>query len=237
MSGPDKDAPPFDPFKLEPRLADLTALSGKMMGAWVEAWKATMTGRALPAMNLLNPATWMQDGTAAADAMEAWLGTPQWSDMMSFDTRTLKRFAPALELTGLAQQYAATMTRLCTETCRAFQERATAAGVTLDGSGVALDLWNQTVDETLMAFNRSDAFADLQRRFLRALMALKLEQRFVAGRVAAHYDLPTREEVDELARRVHDLERETRSLRRRLAKAEAAPPAAVAATDDGRGDA
>lgn len=228
MSEPGKTPPWMDPLQLEPRLAELTAASGKMMGAWAEAWKATLTGRAVPAMTLLNPATWMQDGAAAAEALEGWLGTPQWSDLASVDSRTLARFAPAMELTQLSQQYAAAVTTLCIETCRTFQERAAAAGVKLDGSGDALDVWNRTVDEMLMAFNRSETFADLQRRFLRALMGFKLEQRRLAGRLAAHYDLPTREEIDELARRVHALERENRALRRRLTRAETTPAAAPA---------
>jgi hypothetical protein len=220
MSESDRKAPPWlDPLNLEPRFAELAAASNKMMGAWAEAWTATLTGRALPAMNLFNPATWMKEG-GGVEALEAWLGTPQWSDMMSLDGRTLKRFAPAMELAQLGQQYAAAVTRVCTDICVTFQQRLAESGMKMDGSGEALDLWNQTVDETLLAFNRSETFADLQRRFLRALMAYRLEQRWLAGRLAAHYDLPTREEVDELARRVHDLERENRALRRAVEASE-----------------
>jgi hypothetical protein len=185
-----------------------------MMGAWADAWGAMLTGRAMPALDLLNPATWTKDGSAAAEALESWLGTPQWSDVFSLDSATLKRLAPAVELAQVGQHYALAVTRLAMDVCRTFQERLAASNVTLDGSGAALDLWNDVVDEKLMAFNRSEAFADLQRRFLRSLMAHRLEQRRLAGHVAAHYDLPTREEIDELARRVHALERENRALRR-----------------------
>lgn len=214
------DANPFqfwlDPLKTDPKVSDLAAASSQMMGAWTKAWQAALTGRALPAMELLNPATWGNDGRNIADALESVLGTPQWSDFVSLDSETLKSFAPAVELVQVGQQYAAAVTRVSAEICRKFQKRISEAGVKIDGSGEAMDLWNNTVDETLMAFNRSDTFADLQRRFLRALMSYRLEQRWLAGRIADHFHLPTREETDELARRMHDLERETRRLRRAL---------------------
>jgi hypothetical protein len=78
------------------------------------------------------------------------------------------------------------------------------------------------VDETLMRFNRSEAFADLQRRFIRAAMRYRYEQRRILERAAELYDLPTRSEVDALARRLHAFERENRALKRRL-EADARP--------------
>jgi Poly(R)-hydroxyalkanoic acid synthase subunit (PHA_synth_III_E) len=203
---------------LDPKLSDVTAASTQMMGAWTKAWQAALTGRALPAMELLNPAAWGQEGRNVADALESVLGTPQWSDFVSLDSETLKTFAPAVELVQIGQAYVAEVARVSADICRKFQSRLTAKGLKLDGSGEALDLWNDTVDEVLMAFNRSETFADLQRRFVRAMMAYRLEQRWLVGRLAEHYHLPTREEVDELARRVHDLERENRRLRRVIEK-------------------
>jgi hypothetical protein len=204
----------LDPFNTDPKVSDLGAASSQLLGAWTKAWQAALTGRALPAMELLNPAAWGNDGRKVADALESVLGTPQWSDFVSLDSETLKSFAPAVELVLLGQQYVAAVTRVATEICRKFQSRLASKGMKLDGSGEALDLWNDTVDETLMAFNRSETFADLQRRFVRAMMAFRLEQRWLIGKVAEQYHLPTREEIDELARRVHDLERENRRLRR-----------------------
>ena len=106
--------------------------------------------------------------------------------LVSLDSETLKSFAPAVELAQVGQQYAAAITHVSTEICRKFQQRLAAKGLKLDGSGEALDLWNTTVDETLMAFNRSETFGDLQRRFLRSLMAYHLEQRWLVGRIAEH---------------------------------------------------
>lgn len=212
----------LDTFKVDSKVSDLGAASGQMMSAWTKAWQAALTERAFPAMELLNPGAWGGDGRNVAEALESVLGTPQWSDFVSLDSETLKTFAPAVELLQLGQQYAGAVTRVSAEICGNFQKRLAAKGLKLDGSGEALDLWNETVDETLMAFNRSETFADLQRRFVRAMLAFRLEQRWLVGRMAEQYHLPTREEVDELARRVHALERENRRLRRAV---ESAKPA------------
>lgn len=225
MSKNDKTPPWPNPFALFPNLGEMGAASADMTAAWSRAWGAMLTERAAPALSLfLNPAAWSGKGEpGVAEALESMLGTPQWSDMASLDSETLKSFAPAAELVQVSQAYALETTRVCAEICRRFQERLAASGVKLDGSGEALDLWNATVDETLMSFNRSEAFADIQRRFIRAYMACRREQRWLVGRMSEQFDVPTRAEIDELTRRVHDLERENRRIRRALAERESRP--------------
>lgn len=210
----------LDAFRPDPKLSALGAASGQVMEAWAKAWQAALTGRMLPAMGLMNPLAWAEQGRDAAEVLEDIFGMPQWSDAPSLDSETLKGVAPAVELMQVGQSYAAATAQVCLDICTTFQKRLAEDGLKLDGSGEALDLWNNIVDERLTAFNRSDSFADLQRRFLRALMAYQLQQRRMAGRLAEHFHLPTREEADELGRRIHDLEREVRRLRRAL------PPAA-----------
>lgn len=207
----------LDAFKPDARMSELAEASTQMMGAWSKAWQAALSGRVAPAMELMNPLAWGEGGRDVADLLETVLGTPTWSDLPSLDGDTLRSFAPAVELIQIGQAYSAAVAQVCLDVCTTFQSRIAEKGLKLDGSGEAMDLWNNVVDERLMAFNRSDTFAELQRRFVRALMAFKREQRWAAGRLAEQVQLPTREEVDELARRVHDLERETRRLRRAVA--------------------
>lgn len=218
MSESDKLPPRTDSSFIDPGLGELGAATAKMMGAWTKAWQTVLTERAVPAMGLLNPSVWKNEGgVSAAETLETWLGTPQWSDLLSFDSETLKSFTPAVELIQVAQDYALATTRMSAEVCRVFQQRLASSDRKLDGAGEALELWNNIVDETMMTFNRSESFADLQRRFVRALMAYRLEQRRVVARLLEHYDIPTRDEVDEVTRRVHALERDNRALRRALA--------------------
>lgn len=211
----------FDPYGLNPAMTELGKASGGMMEAWVKAWQETLAQRTVPAMGFFNPVAWARgDGQDLAAALEGWLGTPEWSDLLSLDSDTMKSFAPAGELAQLSHQYFAAVARLSLEICLKFRERLEKADRQVDGAGDALDIWNDVLDESLMAFNRSDTFADLQRRYVRALMAYYLERRWLVSRMAEHLDMPTRGEVDELSRRVHALERENRRLRRSLAAAD-----------------
>ncbi|HSM12917.1 MAG TPA: poly(R)-hydroxyalkanoic acid synthase subunit PhaE [Thermoanaerobaculia bacterium] len=218
MSDEPKKTPSWlDPLGLNPELAELGLASGKVMEAWSKAYRTALSERTLPAMELFNPATWARtEGHGVSEALEQALGTPEWSDALSLDSETLKKFAPATELVQLSQEYAVAVARVSAEICQTFQKRLASPDEKDDDAGEAIDLWNATVDETLMAFNRSETFADLQRRYVRALMAFRLEQRWLASRMAEPLGMPTRDEVDELARRVHDLERENRRLRRAI---------------------
>ena len=74
-------------LKLDPKVSDLGAASSQMMSAWTKAWQATVTGRVLPAMELINPAKWGEEGRNIADALESVLGTPQWSDLYPWTAR------------------------------------------------------------------------------------------------------------------------------------------------------
>ena len=58
-----------------PKISEIGEASSQIMGAWTNAWQAALVGRAVPAMELLNPATWGKDGQKIADALESVLGT------------------------------------------------------------------------------------------------------------------------------------------------------------------
>jgi hypothetical protein len=67
-----------------------------------------------------------------------------------------------------------------------------------------------------MEFNRSEEFATVQQRFLRAAMQQRQEVWKLTENVAKMFDLPTREEVNDMYRRLHDLLREVHGLRREI---------------------
>lgn len=216
MSGSSKSSPGWDLFGTSQHLGTLAAASTEMMTAWSKAWQALLEERGEPALRvMLDPATWSGDGDPEA-VLERWLGMPRFADLLLLDSEALKSGMPALELAGVASAYTQAAVRVWTEVCQRFQKQLAAPDTRLEGPGEALDLWNAAVDETLMRFHRSEAFADLQRRFIRAAMRYRNEQRRILERAAELYDLPTRSEVDALAQRLHALERENRALRRRL---------------------
>jgi polyhydroxyalkanoate synthesis regulator phasin len=212
-----KSPPGWDLFGTSRQLGALAAASVEMVAAWSKAWQALVEQRGEPALRaMLDPEAWATDGGHDPEAvLERWLGVPRFADLL-VDPEALKRGLPVVELAHAASAYAQAALRVWSEVGQRFQQQLAAAETRPEGPGEALDLWNTAVDETLMRFHRSEAFADLQRRFLRAAMRYRHEQRRIVERAAELYDLPTRSEVDALARRVHALERENRALKRRV---------------------
>jgi polyhydroxyalkanoate synthase subunit PhaE len=78
----------------------------------------------------------------------------------------------------------------------------------------ALELWLDTANETLLETQRSPSFLESQRRLLRCGMDFLLAQRDVVESVAEPAGLPTRTEIDEVHRSLHEFRRRLRRLER-----------------------
>ena len=98
-------------------------------------------------------------------------------------------------------------------------------------SGLA-ECWSKAVDRALMETNRSEDYLALQRTALRAGLLARTEQVRIAESLAGFWGMPTRQEIDNVHRRVHELRREVAHLKRDLAdvRKAAAPSPAKAAT-------
>jgi len=209
--------------------------SMKIWSDWAGAWTALMRQRGGPAADrmlqrLFNPEAWMK-GRVPPMLEEVWetLALPRFADLPNLDGTAFPSMMPTLELTSLTQQYLQLSAQVWVKACQRFQAEAAEIrrrGERLESAGRMLDLWNSVLDRTLMEFNRSAEFGELQRRFLRAAMRQRLEFRRLAERAAEVADMPTRKEMDDVYRRLHDLLREVHGLRRELRalKDSAGPP-------------
>ena len=203
--------------------------------AWFDAWRAMMENRGAPATatllgGLMTPGAWPGgDSSPLAEDLREILALPRFADLPGLDGDALPSFAPAMELMSLAQQYLTVAAPVWLQAGERFQSEVAERrrnGERLDSAGEALDLWNNVLDRTLMEFNRSSEFAELQQRFLRAAMRQRLETRKVVERAAKAVDMPSRAEIDDVYRRLHDLLREVHGLRREIRKLrQAAAPA------------
>lgn len=81
----------------------------------------------------------------------------------------------------------------------------------------ALDEWLKAANAELLETQRTQAFMDAQRGMLRASMEIKARQRETAEAWSDAYQMPTRTEIDDLAKTVHELRREMRILKRQVA--------------------
>jgi hypothetical protein len=206
--------------QLQKSWTDSTAL----WSAWSDAWGSMIKNRGLPAASAMlgqvaDPAAWTGGLSPLVKELQEILGLPKFADLPGLDTATVPSVAPAMDLMAAAQQYLMAAAPVWTKMCQRFQaevQEHRERGDDMDSAGAALDLWNNVLDRTLMEFNRSADFANVQQRFLNAAMRHKLEVRKLAEQAAMAVNMPTRTEMDDVYRRLHDLQREVHSLRRDL---------------------
>lgn len=213
--------------------------------AWADAWQSLLTSRGVPAARAMfeqfaNPAAWPGGLSSLAKELEDIFALPRFADLPGLDAGALPSLAPTVELMTVAQEYLVAVAPVWAQICQRFQaEVAERRGRSeaMDSAGRAMDLWNNTLDQILMEFNRSADFAKLQQRFLNAAMRQRLEVRKLAERAAQAVDMPTRTEMDDVYHRLHDLTREVHFLRRELrALRRATPekPRALTKSDKGK---
>lgn len=81
----------------------------------------------------------------------------------------------------------------------------------------ALNEWLAAANSELLETQKSPEFMDAQRRLLRSSIEIKARQKDMAEAWSEAYQIPTRTEVDDLTKTVHELRRELRQLKRELA--------------------
>lgn len=79
-----------------------------------------------------------------------------------------------------------------------------------------LTRWSVTADTIFKDVFRSDAYVVAQSKLVNALMQYRIKQRDVNERFLEINDIPTRSEVDEAHRRIYELRKEVKSLKRQL---------------------
>ena len=191
--GSDADVPPagvstgqqqtsIDPF------GDITETWKGAMAPWL-AWfgaaesatrsQATKVGAAA-AQVLTRPDKMLESMSSLSGGLRELAGLPQFADLPDLRDKGVPTFEPALELIAIAQQYVRVGIPIGVEACKRFEKEVAQQqekGQSADSAGDALELWNTVLDRTLMEFNRSSEFADLQQRYLRAGIRQRLETR------------------------------------------------------------
>jgi hypothetical protein len=209
-----------DPFEV---MRQLGSASSDAMSAWAEAWSAMLTNRAAPVGEAIvktfaTPTVWPTALVPILDEIRSALKLPTLSDMPDQDLFKPPSLAPLLGLIQVAQEYAAISAPIWIKSCERFLAEAkkrqdAAHGKTID-AGELLDVWNNVLDLTLMEFNRSGEFARAQQWLLHAAAEQRRELSGAVEKFARVLDMPTRTEMTDVYRRLHEITREVHSLRR-----------------------
>jgi Poly(R)-hydroxyalkanoic acid synthase subunit (PHA_synth_III_E) len=227
--GPDVDVPPESPSISQQKssinpFGDIAETWKGAMAPWL-AWfdaaesatgaRATKVGEAA-AQALMRPDKMLENMSSLSGGLRELVGLPQLADLPDLRDTGVPTFEPALELIAIAQQYMRVGIPIWVEACKRFEKEVAQQnemGQSADSAGDALELWNTVLDRTLMEFNRSSEFADLQQRYLRAGIRQRLETRRYFEMLAKMADSPTRAEMDDVYRRLHELRRDVAALR------------------------
>ena len=195
-----------------------------MWSAFANTWQSALQNRGIPGLQaamkqMTDPVGGVSRLGPFMDEMLQVFDLPRLADLPALEPGALPSLAPAAELAVVMQQYMLAGFSVAMRACQRFQEEIAEhqnKHVPVESAGDAMDLWNNILDQTLMEFNRSEEFASVQQRFLRAAMQQRQEIRKLTGTIAKSIDMPTREEVNDIYRRLHDLLREVHSLRREI---------------------
>jgi hypothetical protein len=227
--GPEADVPPASPSTSQQKASidpfgDIAETWKGAMAPWL-AWfgaaesatrsRATKVGEAA-AQALMHPDKMLENMSSLSGGLRELVGLPQLADLPDLRDKGVPTFEPAMELIAIAQQYMRVGIPIWVEACKRFEKEVAQQnekGQSADSAGDALELWNTVLDRTLMEFNRSSEFADLQQRYLRAGISQRLETRRYFEMLARMADSPTRSEMDDVYRRLHELRRDVAALR------------------------
>lgn len=96
----------------------------------------------------------------------------------------------------------------------------------------ALKVWLDISNQVLLETQRSEKFLTAQRQLLRAGLDFILVEREFIERLVEPIGLPTRSEIDEVHRNVHELKRQVKALQKTIAGLTGAAPGATGNAGD-----
>lgn len=199
-------------------------------GAWLESMRrwvqashqAAHDAKVDPELwrSVFDPDRWMKQGAAPFDAaLERLLDGPKNSIPWALNEKLLR----LSQLTAQHARDSSDYHRLQRDAWTRAIDRFPARAEQKAGEGPCtfrelLDLWIDTVNESLLEMHRSPQFLNAQRSLTRSSTDLRLQERELVEMYCEAHHLPTRSEIDEVQRTLADLRREVRALKRSAAK-------------------
>jgi hypothetical protein len=222
-----------DPFGV---MRQLGSASADVWSAWADTWTGVLANRGAPigeAMlkTISDPKAWPTALVPILDEIRAAIKLPTFADLPGVDLFELPSPAALIGLLQVSQNYAAISLPIWIKACERFlaevKERQGADPERTPSAGDVMDIWNNVLDRTLMEFNRSGEFAQAQQQLLHAAAQHRRELSGAFEKVAKAVNMPTRTEMTDVYRRLHDLTREVHALRQEIRDMRRAPNAAA----------
>ena len=211
------EAPPTgDPMK---QAAEISELMRQSMEQWAEAAKSAWGKKggldADSIKQFFDPAEWKRAGSHFDMGLEKLTEGPTYATLWDLDRKMLKAQKLWVERARDVEAYYEIVQGAWNKTLQRFLKALgdTKGEPITDGRGI-LDLWLSTANGALLEMHRSDEFLEAQRKMTRSSAEYQLAEREIAETFCEMHHLPTRTEMDEVARTVTELRREIRALRK-----------------------
>jgi len=172
----------------------------------------------------LDPSAFFQLGsTDLAKAFQKLLNAPQFADIGSFENRMMQIMNDSSALQKASAEYQSLISGSWSKAFSDYMEQAPELfNKPLDESEAAksakdmIDQWLKIANEKLLDTQRSPEFLDAQKQLFKAATQCKEQQNDMIESWCEYVGLPSRAEVDDLHKKVHELTREVRKLKTKL---------------------
>ena len=169
---------------------------------------------------MLDPANWTQQAPEQLRAMlETIAGGPKFADLAMPHADAASAWRETLDYQKAASDMGSVMQAAWVRTYERYSKDHTLEDLQSGDVDEALKAWLKAANDELLETQRSKEFMDAQKAMVRAGNEIKSRQRDTAEAWSEMYQIPTRTEVDDLTKIVHELRRELRQVKRELASA------------------
>lgn len=215
----------------------LDSMFGAAQTMWAETLQrwTSVAQQALPGVSvdgmlkaMFDPSQWPELALSPLDrAIEHLVEGPSYATLWTLDRKLLKAQKLRLEWSRDLATYQLVLHSAWSEALQRFFREINGEGEPIRTWRELIDVWIDVANVTLVEAHRTPEFLDAQRRLTRSSTECRLQEREIAEDWCEMHHIPTRTEVDDLARTVHELRRELRALSRQPDVHSGAPEAAA----------
>ena len=169
-------------------------------------------------LNMITPSNWSPMAPEQLRTiLESVAQGPQFADLATPQIEMAEAWRETLDYQQSLSNMAKVLQDTWTRTLKKYTEEYSVEDLNSGDVTGALETWLKIANDELLETQRSNEFMAAQRGMLRSSVEIKARMREVAETWSESYQMPTRTEVDDLMKIVHELRREVRKLKREMA--------------------
>jgi polyhydroxyalkanoate synthase subunit PhaE len=175
---------------------------------------------------MLDPTQFLAAGTDEVNrAIQRLVEGPEFTDIGTLERQVLKATGEWIALRQASAAFKAITAAAWTRAFATFSQETMADQSLMTRSPRAvLERWLKIANDELIRTQRTEEFLKAQRDLLSAGVDYRLKERALVELWCETHSIPTRTEVDDVHRTLHDMRAQIRDLKSRLAAAEERPP-------------